>query len=304
MRFLKVNNDGSFGLESFSEEKAPSFAILSHTWSSEADDEIKLQDIKDGTCTKKTGFQKLLFCSKQAKHDGLQYFWVDTCCIDQTNHVELSEAINSMFRWYQKAAKCYVYLSDVSVYAQEGKPHLEWESALHNSRWFTRGWTLQELLAPKMVEFFSRDGIQLGDKRSLERQITEITRIPPDALQGERPSNFSVEERFSWAKERQTTKEEDKAYCLLGIFGVFLPLIYGEGQSNAMRRLQKEIGESGDINPPSIGTPHQSCMLDSDSANQYSNRYASAEPQYPFPEKSTIHRQRHNTGGVGAEAAH
>jgi Heterokaryon incompatibility protein (HET) len=262
MRLLKVNKDGSFSLVSFLEEKAPSFAILSHTWSTEADDEVKLQDIKDGTCANKTGFQKLLFCSKQAKHDGLQYFWVDTCCIDQTNHVELSEAINTMFRWYQKAAKCYVYLSDVSLYAQEGKIHPGWESALHNSRWFTRGWTLQELLAPKIVEFFSRDGIQLGDKHSLERQITEITRIPLDALRGDRPSKFSVEERFLWAKERQTTKEEDKAYCLLGIFGIFLPLIYGEGQSNAMRRLRKEIRESGNTDPPSIGTiHHKQCAL-------------------------------------------
>src|ERR1700753_676062 len=100
MRLLRVNEDNNFGLESFPEEKAPSFAILSHTWSSEADDEVKLQDIKDGTYANKTGFQKLLFCGKQAKHDGLQYFWVDTCCIDQTNNVELTESINSMFRWY------------------------------------------------------------------------------------------------------------------------------------------------------------------------------------------------------------
>ena len=178
MRLLKVKADGSFGLESFLEEKAPSFAILSHTWSTEADDEVKLQDIKDGTCADKPGFQKLLFCSKQAKHDGLQYFWVDTCCIDQTNHVELSEAINSMFRWYHKAAKCYVYLSDVSVYKQEGQAHVEWESAFRNSRWFTRGWTLQELLAPAIVEFYSRDGIRLGDKRSLEQRIAQITGIP------------------------------------------------------------------------------------------------------------------------------
>jgi heterokaryon incompatibility protein (HET) len=254
MRLLKVNEDGSFGLESVLEDKAPSFAILSHTWSTEADDEVKLQDIKDGTCANKTGFQKLLFCSKQAKHDGLQYFWVDTCCIDQTNNVELTESINSMFRWYQKAAKCYVYLSDVSVYTQDGKSHLGWESAFHNSRWFTRGWTLQEVLAPKIVEFFSRDGIQLGDKRSLERQITEITRIPLGALRGDGLSKFSIEERFLWIKERQTMKKEDKAYCLLGIFGIFLPLIYGEGESSAMRRLRTEIRQSENINPSSIST--------------------------------------------------
>lgn len=154
-----------------------------------------------------------------------------------------------MFRWYQKAEKCYVYLSDVSRYTQDGRSHPEWESAFHNSRWFTRGWTLQELLAPRIVEFFSRDGIHLGDKRSLERQIAEITRIPPGALRGDGLAKFSIEERFLWAKERQTTKAEDKAYCLLGIFGIFLPLIYGEGQPSALRRLQKEIRESGQINP-------------------------------------------------------
>jgi hypothetical protein len=251
MRLLKANKDGSFGEEWFSEEKAPPFAILSHTWSTEADDEVKLQDIKDGTCTYKPGFQKLLFCSKQAKHDGLQYFWIDTCSIDQTNHVELSEAINSMYRWYQKAAKCYVYLSDVSIYTQDAKSHLEWESAFHTSRWFTRGWTLQELLAPKIVEFFSQDGIRLGDKRSLESQIAKIT------LRGDGLAKYNIEDRFAWARERQTTKNEDQAYCLLGIFGIFLPLIYGEGQASAMRRLRKEIRESKNIDPSSTGTiPH------------------------------------------------
>jgi hypothetical protein len=256
MRLLKVNKDGSFGLESFSEKGAPPFAILSHTWSANADDEVKLQDLKDGTYATKTGSQKLLFCSKQAKHDDLQYFWVDTCCIDQTNNVELTESINSMFRWYQKAAKCYVYLSDVSRYTQDGKSHVGWESAFRNCRWFTRAWTLQELLAPNIVEFYSRDGIQLGDKRSFVQQISEITRIPPNALQGDadRLSSFSIEERFTWAMDRQTTKEEDKAYCLLGIFGIFLPLIYGEGHLSAMRRLRDEIGQYRNVDPISIST--------------------------------------------------
>jgi hypothetical protein len=258
MRLVKANTDGSFGLEWFSEEKAPPYAILSHTWSKDPDDEFKLQDVKDGTCTKKPGFQKLLFCSKQAKHDGLQYFWIDTCSIDQTNLAELSEAINSMYRYYQKAARCYVYLADVSVYTQDRKPHLEWESAIDISRWFTRGWTLQELLAPETVEFFSRDGIRLGDKRSLESRIAKITGIPPDALRGDDLANYSIDDRFSWAEERQTAKQEDKAYCLLGIFGISLSLIYGEGLPNAMRRLRKEIRESETVNPNPIGfIPHK-----------------------------------------------
>jgi hypothetical protein len=118
---------------------------------------------------------------------------------------------------------------------------MEWESSLSNSRWFTRGWTLQELLAPKTVEFYSRDLVRLGDKTSLEKQIQRTTEIPIEALRGRRLPDFSTQERFQWGEKRQTTKGEDMAYCLLGIFDVFLPLIYGEGQVNAMRRLQKEI---------------------------------------------------------------
>jgi hypothetical protein len=244
MRLLKYNKDGNFSLESFPGDQTPPFAILSHTWSIEPDDEIKLQDIRDGTFANKQGNQKILFCGKQAKQDSLQYFWIDSCCIDQTNHVELSEAINSMFRWYRKAAKCYVYLSDVLVYERDGGAYIEWEAAFRNSRWFTRGWTLQELLAPKIVEFYSRDGIQLGDRRSLEGQIANITRIPAEALRGDELSKFSVEERFLWAHERQTTKAEDKAHCLVGIFDIFLPLMYGIGESKAMNRLRREIRDS------------------------------------------------------------
>jgi hypothetical protein len=213
MRLLKLNDDGSFSLEWFSEDKAPPYAILSHTWGTGKDDEVTFKDLKDGTGNNKPGFQKLQFCGNQAKHDDLHYFWVDTCCIDKTNHVELSEAINSMFQWYQKAAKCYVYLSDVSV-----SKHVEWESAFRNSRWFRRGWTLQELLAPKIVDFYSRDGVRLGDKSSQKQQIAEVTKIAVEALQGQPLSTFSVEERFSWVEKPQTTKKEDMAYCLLGIF--------------------------------------------------------------------------------------
>ena len=113
-----------------------------------------------------------------------------------------------------------------------------------NSLWFTRGWTLQELLAPKIGVFYSRDHVRLGDRTSLEQQITKITGIAIEALQGQMLSGFSIDEPFFWVEKRQTIEEEDKAYCLLGIFDVFLPLIYGEGQSKAMRRLRKEVLES------------------------------------------------------------
>jgi hypothetical protein len=245
MRLLKVDNDGRFRLEWFSKDKIPPYAILSHTWGRGKDDEVTYKDIMEDTGRNKPGFQKLTFCGNQAKADGLEHFWVDTCCIDKPNYTELSEAINSMFRWYQGATRCYVYLSDVSMHTQDGQFHMEWESAFRNSRWFTRGWTLQELLAPEIVVFYSQDHVRLGDKKSLEQQITDITGISPDALQGHRMlSDFSIEERTLWVEKRQTTVEEDKAYCLLGVFGVFLPLIYGEGQLNAMKRLNKEVRES------------------------------------------------------------
>ena len=169
---------------------------------------------------------------------------MDTCCIDKLNNTELQEAINSMFRWYRNAAKCYVYLSDVSTKkrkASDQLPEYTWESAFRASRWFTRGWTLQELLAPTSVEFFSKDGKKIGNKRSLELQIGESTGIPIKALHGDSLSSFSIAERLSWQDSRETTRKEDKAYSLLGICGVHMPLIYGEGRDGAFRRLREEI---------------------------------------------------------------
>src|SRR5437764_3323748 len=151
-----------------------------------------------------------------------------------------------MFRWYRNAAKCYVYLSDVSVPSTGGMEVDEnfWMGAFRRSRWFTRGWTLQELIAPVSVDFFSAEGHFLGNKRSLELEITEITGIPIKALRGQSLSNFSALERFSCAENRETSEEEDIAYCLLGIFDVFMPLIYGEGATNALKRLEKLVNES------------------------------------------------------------
>jgi len=158
-----------------------------------------------------------------------------------------------MFRWYRDATKCYVYLSDVSTGKHSRSSELLWEPAFRQSRWFTRGWTLQELLAPRTVEFFSRDGKRLGNKSSLEQQIHEVTGIAIQALQGGVLSEFSVDERRSWAAKRQTTIEEDQTYCLLGIFDVYLPLIYGEGKEHAFRRLQDEIDRrSGDTQGGSL----------------------------------------------------
>jgi hypothetical protein len=187
MRFLERNNAGDFGLtKDFVSDDVPRYAILSHTWGADIE-EVTLEDLMNGTGKDKTGYDKILFCGEQARRDDLQYFWVDTCCINKANNTELSEAINSMFHWYQNAVKCYVYLSDVpraTFDANDELNQLPWELDFQESRWFTRGWTLQELLAPGSVEFFSRKGKRLGDKRTLEQQIHEITRIALSALQG------------------------------------------------------------------------------------------------------------------------
>ncbi|KUJ20839.1 HET-domain-containing protein [Mollisia scopiformis] len=241
MRLLQSNSDGSLTPTEFFEDDIPEYAILSHRWGPE---EVTFRDLIDGTSKAKAGYNKIQFCGEQARRDGLEYFWVDTCCIDKSSSAELSEAINSMFRWYQKAARCYVYLSDVSIRkgkASDTSAECTWESAFRASKWFTRGWTLQELLAPRSVEFFSREGNRLGDKATLEQQINEITGIPITALREQHLSQFGIDERFLWAKSRQTTRGEDKTYSLLGIFDVHMPLIYGEGEAKAFQRLRETI---------------------------------------------------------------
>ncbi|KAI1124938.1 HET-domain-containing protein [Nemania abortiva] len=196
------------------DKNIPPYAILSHTWGHK-DDEIYMKDIEDNNFRRKAASRKFLFCSERAEKDGLQYFWIDTCCIDQGKYtVELTTAINSMFKWYKNAAKCYVYLSDVprinnTPSSKSPAPHPRpWESAFRASRWFTRGWTLQELLAPRIVEFISSDGVKLGDKAELEELIHQITGIDTSALRGSDLSNFSFEKRMSWMEGRQTKVEE------------------------------------------------------------------------------------------------
>ncbi|PVH69230.1 HET-domain-containing protein [Cadophora sp. DSE1049] len=239
MRLLKLEANGEFSLTNDITYPITPYAILSHTWG-EDDEEVTFEDLKDGSGKTKNGYKKLRFCGQQAARDGLQYFWVDTCCINKSNSTELSEAINSMFRWYRKAAICYVYLADVWTKDQIDPSSKPWEAAFGNSRWFTRGWTLQELIAPPLVEFFSLNGNRLGDKKSLEGQLHKITGIPVLALQGRPLSDFSFGERVLWARNRDTKREEDLAYSLLGIFDISMPVIYGEGKENAFRRLNRE----------------------------------------------------------------
>ncbi len=232
MHLLKINGDGNFSLTTFVGGKVPSYAILSHTW--EADDqELTFQDLISGTGRNKDGYRKIQFCGDQAKKDCLRYFWVDTCCIDKSSSSELSESINSMFQWYQNAEVCYVYLADL--------PPGSDVSRLLLCRWFTRGWTLQELVAPNVVKFYDYQWNLFGTKDELVDIISSFTGIPSLLLLGHSAlSDSSIAARMSWAAQRQTTRLEDLAYCLLGIFEVNMSLIYGEGM-RAFRRLQEEI---------------------------------------------------------------
>ncbi|OCK74803.1 HET-domain-containing protein, partial [Lepidopterella palustris CBS 459.81] len=235
--------DGDFSLTEDLIVDIPPYAILSHTWGDDGT-EVTFKSLVDGTGKNKAGYDKIRFCGEQARRDGLQYFWVDTCCIDKSNNAELSEAINSMFRWYRNSAKCYVYLSDVSTEDYDANSQFSqfpWEADFLRSKWFTRGWTLQELIAPASVEFFSLERKLLGTKESLEREIYQRTRISVQVLRGSPLSCFSVEERLSWRAQRETKREEDEAYSLLGIFDISMPLIYGEGRKRAFNRLYEEI---------------------------------------------------------------
>ncbi|PIL28610.1 hypothetical protein GSI_08652 [Ganoderma sinense ZZ0214-1] len=172
-----------------------------------------------------------------ARLDNFSQLWVDTSCIDKTSSSELSEAINSMFAWYRDAAVCYVYLADVPRSDDLRRPG----SAFRRSRWFTRGWTLQELIAPRVVVFLSREWEIIGTKENLADLVEDITGIDRDVLVHKKShTELSIAARMSWAAERATTRVEDQAYCLLGIFGIIMTPIYGEGE-HAFRRLQEEI---------------------------------------------------------------
>jgi hypothetical protein len=253
MRLLECNAAGEIRLtKEFLDDDVPLYAILSHTWGPE---EVSFKDLTGGMGKNKLGYSKIQFCKDQAWHDGLRYFWVDTCCIDKASSAELQETINCMFRFYGNAAKCYVYLADVSrpsFNADDKSSQQPWELAFRKSRWFTRGWTLQELIAPLSVEFFSKEGVRLGSRRSLEDQIHNITGIPLNALRNSPLSEFGVSERMAWIEKRETTRKEDKAYSLLGIFDVHMPLLYGEGREKAFRRLREEIDKASKSELPPI----------------------------------------------------
>ncbi|KAI4703720.1 hypothetical protein J4E89_009943 [Alternaria sp. Ai002NY15] len=245
---MRLIDTTTLELRSFMDEYLiPPYAILSHRW---GEDEVTLQQFtdqslrNDATLKSSRGYWKILKTCQQALSSGLSLVWVDTCCIDKTSSAELSEAINSMFRWYQQAAGCYAYLEDINVDSEiwaDGPISDEVEQQLVRSRWFTRGWTLQELLAPKNVWFYGNEWRYIGKKSSLCVELERITGIDVNVLSGESDlSDESVAKRMSWMAGRTTTRIEDMAYSLLGIFDVNMPLLYGEGKK-AFVRLQEEI---------------------------------------------------------------
>jgi hypothetical protein len=256
-------------LESFFGSSIPEYAILSHTWNEE---EVLFDDIRDSgqpLPVHKKGFAKVKGSCEQAIRDGYKYIWIDTCCIDKSSSAELSEAINSMFQWYHDSGTCYAYLADVNT--AEGAGAVDFEA----SRWFKRGWTLQELIAPRNVWFFDGTWARLGKRQPIENdlrggedlseRIRQATGIPtkilhwyggpqsssrwsPGWLAGQSKEqqllsalrSFSIAQRMSWAALRETTRVEDRAYSLLGLFEVNMPMLYGEGR-RAFFRLQQEI---------------------------------------------------------------
>ncbi|PWY94234.1 HET-domain-containing protein [Aspergillus sclerotioniger CBS 115572] len=305
MRLLNVR---TYRLKEYFDSEIPDYAILSHTWGR---DEVTFQDIQafarsgyQNQVPDKEGFRKIRYACQQAARDNLEYVWVDTCCIDRSSSVELLEAINSMYQWYLRSSKCYVYLTDVprdhpevlpdekvrkvslggrSIVSVKGRspshPEAVMDSPFARCRWFTRGWTLQELIAPNDLTFYGSGWNFLGTKASLVSLIFVITGIDQQVLQDSTDTKESlrsicISQKMSWAATRRTSRIEDAAYCLLGLFDVHMPVLYGEGRA-AFIRLQEEIMRTSDDQtlfawtycdiererPYTILAPSSSCFL-------------------------------------------
>ncbi|UNI14942.1 hypothetical protein JDV02_001519 [Purpureocillium takamizusanense] len=267
---MRLLNATTFELALFSDDQIPPYAILSHTWAEEEASFESLSGVGAAAAAgvasrarQPRGWAKITQSCAAARALGLDYIWVDTCCIDKGSSAELSEAINSMFRWYRQASVCIAYLADVFGVDVDGVADGEDTTrrggsgggrgvCFKRSRWFTRGWTLQELIAPCEVLFYGADWASLGTRASLRKLIKEATGIPEQLLAAARGGDaaavdaFSVAQRMSWAAARVTTRPEDVAYCLLGLFDINMPLLYGEGPAKAFKRLQEEIIKSTD----------------------------------------------------------
>ena len=253
---MRLLHSTTWKFEEFLDSFIPPYAILSHRWSS---DEVSYQQlqlaIKDNNIETSLihgeGLYKIENCRKQAARDGIHWIWVDTCCINKESSAELSEAINSMFRWYQHAKICYIYLSDVDCGSFDAfkddatTSNTHWKAILKDfrkSKWFTRGWTLQELLAPSKAVFYDKTWRLIARRGYLVETISEITGIDLVSLSGGKQKLLSacVAKKMSWIAHRETSRQEDIAYCMLGLLDVNMPLLYGEG-SRAFMRLQLEV---------------------------------------------------------------
>jgi hypothetical protein len=217
--------------------KTPPYAILSHRWIYQGgqSEEVTYQEFQnlDNIVMQKSGYAKIKATCYQAWRDGLQYVWVDTCCIKQGDHDDVARNIRSMFAYYRNSCICYVYLADVSTQDDAWR-----ESQFPNSEWFKRGWTLQELLAPRDVAFFDREWNAIGSKLDFKDDIAQITTIPPDIISGKQAlSKIHPLSRMAWRSGRQTTRPQDLAYCLAGLLGVSIDPDYTETFEQAMIRL-------------------------------------------------------------------
>ncbi|KAI4281085.1 MAG: hypothetical protein L6R38_003947 [Xanthoria sp. 2 TBL-2021] len=276
---MRLLNTRSLDFAEFFDSDIPKYAILSHRWGAR---EIGFKEVRKRTAPAGPALRKIERCCRQAASDGLQWVWIDTCCIDKRSSAGLSEAINSMYKWYQRSEVCYVYLSDFHLLPAELSEILlseklrfllslvlkygirgpfrsvekgvisisrmdhwfnrqpDFMRRFGNCVWFTRGWTLQELLAPKSQVFFDAEWNEIGTKLDLRLAISAATKIPEDYMVVP-ISEICIATRMSFAANRVTSREEDIAYCLLGLFDVTMPLLYGEGATNAFQRLQIEI---------------------------------------------------------------
>ncbi|KAF2162650.1 hypothetical protein M409DRAFT_68951 [Zasmidium cellare ATCC 36951] len=208
--------------------QVPRFAILSHRWYPH-EQEVSFKEYRKSLKMHSLGHQKISQFCALAQRNGFEWAWVDTCCVDKRSSAELSEAINRMYSWYEQAEVCYAFLGDVQS--------IDWKK----SDWWHRGWTLQELIAPQRVFFFDRDCQEISNKKSMADGIENISGIPVAILRHEKPlTAWTVAQKMAWAARRSTTRIEDRAYSLLGLFKINMPLLYGEGR-NAFQRLQIAI---------------------------------------------------------------
>ncbi|KAK7443560.1 hypothetical protein VKT23_015733 [Stygiomarasmius scandens] len=237
-------------------ETIPPYAILSHWWIEGK--EVVYEEFRNlHWWTKfKSGYRKIKAACRQARRDGIRYIWVDTCCIEQGNHDDVAANITSMYAFYQNAEVCYAYLADMGA---------EFET----SEWFERGWTLQELLAPRTVMFFNSKWQCVGDKHELRDDIQSETTIPPEVLSGKQSiTDVDVLTRMSWAIGRNTTKEQDEAYCLQGLLGVSVEPDYEESLFSSFNRLGKALFEAQPELKGRLGI-EEDLFSDSDSKSFY-----------------------------------